>query len=243
MLRLTLCFTIVMGLPLLYWSRRYLTSTHIKISKSTPTFVEGFPEFEYFASQPYWLDSIYPAKSNTTFVDDIVSQSQLDSLVPKENTRIEFEDLQGHEEVRVVNGITGDFWVAKGDIAKDLIARISASNDELYRPCFDDTSRIMLEGGAECEQPFWNHIIMYDYDARRIFPAIRHIGTIDNLPDMEAAVDHPEVSMGVWYTHLQSKDIVYVDRHTGDYWVGVGEVARILEERFDRNLREQNDKS
>ena len=82
---------------------------------------------------------------------------------------------------------------------------------------------------------------MYDHNARRIFPAIRHVATIDNLPDMEDAVDRREVAEGVWWTHLDSKFIMYIDRHTGDYWVGEGKVARLLEDRFYEAIRLQEE--
>lgn len=177
---------------------------------------------------------------NTTLVDNIVSLPFFDSLVPAKNTRVEFEDMGGHEEVRVVNGLSGEFWVAEGEIARSIITRISLENEQIYGSCASDPAAHVFEDeDLECVQPFWTNIIMYDYDAKRIFPAIRHIATIDNLFDMEAAVNRREVAGGVWYTHLESEAIVYIDRHTGDYWIGEGEVARLLEDQFDEEIRRQ----
>jgi len=209
-------------------------------SPSSQTVVEGYPVFEYFASNDPLLDlyTMAATKANTTLVGDIVSLPFFDSLVPAQNTRVEFEDMQGQEEVRVVNGLNGEFWAAKGEIAKSIIQRISVENEQIYESCASAlAARLFKE--LECEEPFWTNIIMYDYDAKRIFPAIRHVATVDNLPDMEAAVNRREVAGGTWYTHLESQAIIYIDRRTGDYWVGEGEVARLLEDRFDEEIRRQ----
>lgn len=215
------------------------TSCFASASPSFPTMVEGSPVFEYFASGAASLDFYYPAtETNTTLIDTITSLPFFNSLVPAHNMRVEFEDMPDQEEVRVVNGLNGDFWTATGEIARSIVHRISLENEQLYRPCTSSPARHVFDD-LECEQPFWTNIIMFEYDAKRIFPAIRHAATVDNLSDMETAVNRREVAGGMWYMHMESQVIVYIDRRTGDYWVGEGEAARLLTDRFDEEIRQQ----
>jgi hypothetical protein len=97
-----------------------------------------------------------------------------------------------------------------GEIARSIIHRISLQNEQLYRPCTSSPARHVFED-LECEQPFWTDIIMFDCDAKGIFPAFRHVATVDNLSDMETAVNRREVAGGMWYMHMEPGHCTSID--------------------------------
>lgn len=107
--------------------------------------VEGYPVFECFASGSASLDFYASAtKINTTLIDTITSLPFFDSLVPAENMRVELDDTPNQEEVRVVNGLDGDFWATNGEIARSIIERVSLENEQGYRSCNQRPSKTCI---------------------------------------------------------------------------------------------------
>lgn len=196
---------------------------------------EEFPIFQFFNEIGKESPTGEKMMSGINAIGRSSSVEELLSLFPAPNTHVEFEDIKGKEEIRVIESFTGYYHYLDLQEAKVAIEKVK----EESRRLFSNSEEIFPSFGYQHEDTFWSNIIIFDAESYRTLPVIKRVK--DKIPTMEYFNSLKDRSHCEPVIHDEFAGIVF--HRTGEIWLATEEVrdqaVKELDE-FYANLAEEN---
>lgn len=177
---------------------------------------EEFPIFQYFNEIGKESPTGETMKSGINAIGRSSSVEELLSLFPAPNTHVEFEDIIGKEEIRVIESFTGNYRYLDLQDAKVAIQKVKDESQRL----FADSEEIFPGFGYQHEDPFWSNIIVFDDESYRILPIFKRIK--DKISSIESFNSLKEGSHCEPVIHDEFAGIAF--HRTGEIWLATDEV-------------------
>ena len=224
------------ALPLIIGVYLRLVSNMSSNQRVSTLIHEEFPVFQFFNEISKESPTSEKMMSGINEIGRSSSVEELLSLFPAPNTHVEFEDIKGKEEIRVIESLTGNYHYLDLQEAKVAIEKVKEESRQL----FSNAEEIFPGFGYQHEDPFWSNIIIFDEESYRTLSAIKRVK--DKVSSMGYFTSLKEQSHCEPVVHDEFAGIVF--HRTGEIWLATKEVRdEIVKENdeFYANLAEESD--